>query len=102
MKTDFEVLKPHIFDICSNLGIFASIWAFVSTFFEVLFSLLIRMIEMTEQSTEISAALNEGIHVITTKVSNYFVILCYLVLMIWNRAETPDKTRLSQETGCAA
>ena len=33
MQADFEALKPLIDDICSKLGFFAMLWAFVSTFF---------------------------------------------------------------------
>jgi len=50
MQADFEALKPHIDDICSKLGIFAMIWAF-----------------MTEQSVEVKTSLNEGLHVLSTK-----------------------------------
>ena len=74
MQADFEALKPHIDDICSKLGIFAMIWAFVSTFSLLCcFSFLIRMVEMTEQSVEVKTSLNEGLHVLSTKVGNYFV-----------------------------
>jgi hypothetical protein len=70
MQADFEILKPLVDNICSNLGIFAMIWAFVSTFFTVLLFHLIRIMEMTEQSIEIDSALNGGIETITTKVRN--------------------------------
>ena len=39
MQADFENLKPHIDEICSSLGIFAVLWAFVSTLFTTLFFL---------------------------------------------------------------
>ena len=39
MQADFKHLKPHIDEICSNLGIFAMLWAFVSTIFTRLFFL---------------------------------------------------------------
>lgn len=32
MQADFAHLKPNIDDICTKLGIFAGIWAFVSAF----------------------------------------------------------------------
>ena len=74
MQADFKALKPHIDDICSKLGIFAMIWAFVSAFFLLCcFSFLIRMVEMTEQSVEVKTSLNEGLQVLSTKVRNYFV-----------------------------
>ncbi|KAF7760575.1 hypothetical protein Agabi119p4_11251 [Agaricus bisporus var. burnettii] len=50
MQTNFAHLKPNIDDICTKLGVFASIWAFA-----------------TEQSIEIDSALDEGIKVITRK-----------------------------------
>jgi hypothetical protein len=50
MQADFEQLRPHIHDICTKLGVFAEIWAF-----------------MTEQSIEIDTALNEGTDVVSTK-----------------------------------
>ena len=59
------------------------------------------MIKMTEQSIEISNALNEGIDVLSTKVRNYFVdfVLPGINdLDSWNRAEIQSKTRPSQKT----
>ena len=37
LQASFEHIKPEIDDICIKLGIFASIWAFVSAFFTLLF-----------------------------------------------------------------
>ena len=65
------------------------------------------MIEMSEQSLQIKAALDEGMDVIQTKVRNYFVGSSFQVVLadiddLEYRAEIQDKTRASHETGQAA
>ena len=75
---------------------FGLLWA---PFLLCCFSLLIRMVEMTEQSVEIKTTLDEGVKVVSTRVRNYFD---FMLPGINNRAEIHDKTRPSQETGRAA
>ncbi|XP_006461443.1 hypothetical protein AGABI2DRAFT_192947 [Agaricus bisporus var. bisporus H97] len=63
MQADFEKLKPNIDQICNDLGVFASVWAFA-----------------TEQTTEINIALDEGMEVLTRK--KFIVKLNLLIAQI--------------------
>ena len=54
------------------------------------------MIKMTEQSIEVNTSLDEGLHVLSTKVRNY--IIDFGFPGINNLAEIQNKTRTSQGT----
>ena len=102
MQVDFENLKPHIDDICFKLGIFAEVYSFVSPLLNILFSLLIRMIEMSEESILIKNELNKGMEILSSRVNNYVGFVLAGIDDLEYRAEIQDKTWPSQETGWAA
>ena len=73
MQIDLEIFKPDFDGLDFAIGTFAQILAFVSTFWMFCFSLLIRMIQTVEQIKQINSLLDGGLHVLQTKVRNYFI-----------------------------